>query len=423
MLEEISIKSRAKIIFVLIFLGLVMTLNAGFAASNESLNKTTKLTSDTSTNYAAGSNTTINVKVLIYSGKGTITSCVSGIKTSLKTANSKKLVPGYTFTYATTTKVNSAVLSGYDVLAMPGGTSGYNYLHSSSISGTAIKNFVKNGKGYLGICAGAYSGAYQVYGYYYGWGVAPHVKATHPDHEGKLTIKITPKGQSVLNTKGTVTISHYNGPAMYTSNPAVVFATYADNIIDSKGMAAIVGDYYGKGRTVLSGPHPELVPRSPKIVASLVVWAANKTKPDPTNVASKTQIASAANTVKSYYEKKKVLPSSLTINGNKVSMSQFLYLLGKGILNTNSGYTAPVTIKSVKAAPKPSGSYKKGNIKKDSYIKLAKSLVNYVNKYGRAPNYQTTSLGKISFTKLVYMYSKIMNFYRTHKRLPNYVSM
>lgn len=319
------IKNTGKIIFILIFLGLVLTLNTCFAADN-SLNKTVSkweghkdLTNSTTKNTLASSTTTsITIRVLIYNGGYAAPSCVDGIKTSLSSANTKKLVPGYTFTYGTSTKINQATLAGYDVLAMPGGTSGYDYLHSSSINGTAIKNFVKSGKGYLGICAGAYAGAYRTYGYYYGWGLAPHVRATHPDHEGELTVKITSYGQQVLNTTGTVTMAHYNGPAMYANSPALIFTTYADNIIESKGMAAIVGDYYGKGRVVLSGPHPELVPRLPKVVANLVVWAAGKTKPDPKTVVSNAQIASAAATVKSYYEKNKVLPASVTINGNKI---------------------------------------------------------------------------------------------------------
>lgn len=377
----------------------------------------------TAKNSAASSNSTlITIKVLIYNGVYSAPSCVSGIKTSLNSANSKKLTPGYNFTYGTSTRINQQTLNSYDVLVMPGGSSGYDYIHSSYIDGTAIKNFVKNGKGYLGICAGAYSAVYQVYDFYYGWGLASHVKADHPYHEGELTVKFTTKGQQVLNTTGTVTMAHYNGPAMYTSSPAMIFATYADNIIDSNGMAAIVGDYYGNGRVVLSGSHPELDPQLPNVVAQMVVWAANKTKPDPKTVST-SQIASAAATVKTYYEKNRSLPTTVTINGNKISMSQFAYLLGSGAVNVNSGSTAPISIRSVNQPPKPSGSYKKGNIYKATYVSLAKSLINFINTNGRTPNYLVTPLGKMSFSKYVYMYCKIMNFYLTNKRLPNYVSM
>ncbi|HNR26630.1 MAG TPA: hypothetical protein PKI66_07955, partial [Methanobacteriaceae archaeon] len=79
--EEISINNFGKIMVLLIFLGLLVTLNAGFAASNATLNKTTNLTTNTTKNYAAGSSgTIINIKVLIYNGNQAAYSCVNGIK-------------------------------------------------------------------------------------------------------------------------------------------------------------------------------------------------------------------------------------------------------------------------------------------------------------------------------------------------------
>lgn len=411
----------------MLLFSLIFTLNAGFAASTE--NKTSshwegadQPSADTTSNYAAGSVTPKNIKVLIYSGSYAAFSCVNGTMTSLKSANTKNLAPGYTFTYATSTVINSATLSGYDVLVMPGGSSGYDYMHSSGISASAIKKFVSSGHGYLGICAGAYSGSYRVIDYYYGWNLANDVTCTHPNHEGNLKVQITSAGQKVLNNSGTLTMVHYNGPAMYVKGNAVVFATYADNIIKSKGMAAIVGDFYGKGRTVLCGPHPELKPQLPGIVANMIVWAATTT-PQPAGTAYLSQIANAAGTVKSSYEKNKALPSHVTINGEQISMPKFMYLLTKGIININSSNHSLIKMKEVSAPNAPSGTNKSGSIKKSSYLILANNVITHINKYGRAPNYQTTALGKISYTKLVYMYSKIFKFYKTYNRLPNYVTM
>lgn len=430
-MEEIGIKKRGKIFLITIILGAIIILNCGFAASasvnTSALEGSDQITKDTNINYAAGSsNSTKTIKVLIYSGSYAAYSCVNGIKTSLNLANINNLVPGYKFTYSTSTVINSATLSGYDVLAMPGGSSGYDYLHSSGISGTAIKNFISSGNGYVGICAGAYSGSYRVYNYYYGWGIAPDVNCTHPNHEGNLKVQITASGQQILGATGTVTMVHYNGPAMKASGNAIVFATYADDIIKSKGMGAIVGDFYGKGRTVLCGPHPELDPQLPGIVANMFAWAANITvdpDPEPTVYVTLSQVSGAAATLKSYYEKNKALPNSVIINGNKVSMAQFLYLLTKGVVNINSSYKSSISVKDVSKAQAPSGAYKSGNILKSTYISMASSVVKFINSYKRAPNYQNTSLGKISFSKLVYMYSKVMNFYRTNKRLPNFVSI
>ncbi len=375
--------------------------------------------------------TTKNVKVLIYNGEYSIGVCVSGIKTGLDSANAHNLVQGYHFTYATSTIINSARLSGYDVLAMPGGADGDYYVHSSSISGTAIRNFVSSGKGYLGICAGAYSGVKQVvssyHGNYNGWAVAPHVKATRPWVEGDVSLKIEAAGQALFGYGGYIAMAHYNGPAMYAYGGSMVtFASYADSRCNSKGLGAIVGDYYGKGRSVIVGPHPELDPKYPDILANLVVWAANKSPITTTPVTAKTatisQINSAASSVKTYYEANKALPANVTVNGTKITRSQFLNLLVRGVVNLSIGSKAAVYMKTINTSTS-SGTYHTGSISKSGYVNYARTILSFININCRTPIYQTTSLGKIPFTKLVYMYSKILNFYKVNSRLPNSVSI
>ena len=213
------------------------------------------------------------IKVLIYNGHGAITSCVVGVETGLKYANSKNLVPGYRFSYSTTKKITSSNLFKFNVLVMPGGISGIKYIHT--ISGSLIRKYVSSGHGYLGICAGAYSGSKHVSGMYNGWGVAPHVYCKHVTHEGNLKVSITSSGSNLFGISGVVTLAHYNGPAMYAHGGSIIkFATYKDNTIGYKNYGAIVGDTYGKGRTVLSGPHPELQPKNPGILSKLIAWAA-----------------------------------------------------------------------------------------------------------------------------------------------------
>lgn len=370
--------------------------------------------------------TTKEIKVLIYNGEYSISSCVNGIKTGLNTANAKNLVPGYHFTYATSTTITSEKLAGYDVLAVPGGKDGDYYVYSSSISSTAIKNFVSSGKGYLGICAGAYSGVKNVKGYYNGWGVAPHVVSTRPWVEGNVAIRIEAAGQALFGLGGTITMAHYNGPAMFASGgDIVIFATYADNKCNSKGLGAIVGDYYGEGRSVIVGPHPELDPKHPDILAYLVVWAANKStlQSNLYSKVTKAQIANAASSVKTYYLKYNALPSSVAINGYTVTMPQFLYLLGRGIASVNSDSTSSIGIRPVGFAPKPSGKYKSGSISKTAYLKYVNLLISFINTNGRVPNFQTTSLGKIPFINLVYMYSEIMDYYNINFKLPSYIKI
>lgn len=445
-------KIKRKILFTLVvlFLGLTLSLSMGTAtaADNSSTVQDTLFNSSSSQNtstvtsnqFTSNSNTTsqsegtdtTTIKVLIYNGEASIGLCVTAIEDGLDSANANNLAPGYRFTYATSTVINTSTLTGYDVLAMPGGRDGYFYVSSSSISGTAIKNFVSNGGGYLGICAGAYSGAKAVKGWYDSWGIAPHVICTRPWVEGDVPLQIEAAGEQIFGYGGIITAAHYNGPAMYAIGAGMVtFATYADDSCNSQGLGAIVGDYYGEGRVVLSGPHPELDPKHLDILAKLFVWAANKSEPDttptptptPTDSVTIDQLSSAATSVKSSYETNKTLPTNVNINGNQISMPQFLYLLASGTVELNSGITTPITIKSVNPASAPAGTYKSGSIKKSEYVQLAKDIISFINSNGRVPNYKPTTLGKISFPKLVYMYSKIMNYYKTYGRLPNYVSI
>ncbi len=437
---------------MLLILSLTLTLNAVSAATNnnstaDSISKDKKVNTSTttaknntqtkntssSTNYAAGSaaGSTKTIKVLIYSGTGASTNCVNGVKTSLATANSKKLLSGVKFTYATSSKLSSSILSGYNLLVMPGGSGGRVYLNT--VSKSVIQNYVKNGGGYIGICAGAFAAAAHVDGWYNGWGIAPHVYSKAPIYEGKLNISISSLGAGVFKRSGTETLIHYNGGAMYLKGSgAKIFATYADNKLGYKGYAAIVGDFYGKGRTVLVGPHPELAPQKPDIIASLIAWATktpytiNKpttSKPTTTPKVTVSQVTSAASSVKSFFEKNKRLPNTVTINGNSVSMPKFLNLLAATTTQINSKSTASIAIKSVSSPTKISGTIKSGNVVKSEFLTIAKKITTFINTNGRAPNYVGTKLGNMSYTKIIYMFSKIVNFYKTNKRLPNYVAM
>lgn len=196
----------------------------------------------------------------------------------MDTSNKENYTPNIKFTYNTSDKINKQILSSYDVLIMPGTDTGYDYdyINSESVNADAIKNFIYEGNGFVGICAGAYSGVNSTNDWIQGWGIAPHVTAIQALNEANLTIQLTSDGKQLLGYDSQQEISHIYGPAMYTSDGnAIVFAVYSDNSTGYEGYAAIVGDYYGHGRTVLSGVHPELDPKHPKMLAYLLLWAAN----------------------------------------------------------------------------------------------------------------------------------------------------
>jgi glutamine amidotransferase-like uncharacterized protein len=215
------------------------------------------------------------IKVLLYSGAYAGSDCVTGTKQTLDYANSSNMVPGFRFSYATTSIISSQNLSSYDLLIMPGGDGGRYYLDSGNISGSAIRSFVANGGGFIGVCAGAYAACSHVDGWYDGWGIAPHIRCKEVNYVGKLLVTITSNGQKLFNYSGNKSLLHWNGPAMYSYGGWVPFATYTDNTTGYSGYAAIAGDYYGKGRVVLIGPHPELTSTQLNMIPLLIKWATN----------------------------------------------------------------------------------------------------------------------------------------------------
>jgi glutamine amidotransferase-like uncharacterized protein len=239
---------------LLILLIMFFYLNNNFGLSNSS--------SDNST-----------VEVLIYNGSGVMESSVDGIEDCLNDSNNQN-ISSHKFDYKTTSIINSTTLSGYNVLIMPGGEA-IDYFDNDKIDNASIKQFVSEGNGYVGICAGAYAASDYITGDFQGWGLASDVNTTTENYEGTLTISTTSYGYKLINS--TLTDIHMDtGPAMTTTNNQIVMATYADNNTGYQNYPAIIGDTYGGGRVILSGPHPEMDPENPQLLTNMLLWASKK---------------------------------------------------------------------------------------------------------------------------------------------------
>lgn len=135
-------------------------------------------------------------------------------------------------------------------------------------------------------------------------------------------------------------------------------------------------------------------------------------------------IKDAASRTYNWIVKNKRLPNYVTINSNKIDMSDFLYLLSKATTSINSGSKSNIEYLSLKDATIASGKYLSGSqIKKASYITIANSLNKYMETNKVAPSTSTTYLGKIKFQDLIYSFSSILSFQKTKNRMPNYVSV
>lgn len=138
---------------------------------------------------------------------------------------------------------------------------------------------------------------------------------------------------------------------------------------------------------------------------------------------SNDELNDAASGVKTFVDKNHRLPNYVSIADGQVTSPQFLQLLTERVLNINSGQNNSLNIKNVSEPTNPTESVKSGSIQKTEYLQIAQKLIAFTDSNGRLPNYVSSSLGKIRYESLVYMYSKIINFQDTNNRLPSTVSV
>ena len=144
------------------------------------------------------------------------------------------------------------------------------------------------------------------------------------------------------------------------------------------------------------------------------VYAANVTTEQVTNTST---------VVKSYMETNHTLPSGVDVGENPVSRSQYLQLSTITVLNINNDSNATIHINSCNNLAYPSESSSSRNINKTEYLDIANRVNIFINNYGIAPNYASTSTGTIRYESLIYIYSQILNSYRINGVSPDYVIM
>ncbi|QEF93785.1 hypothetical protein FVF72_00590 [Methanothermobacter sp. KEPCO-1] len=62
-----------------------------------------------------------------------------------------------------------------------------------------------------------------------------------------------------------------------------------------------------------------------------------------------------------------------------------------------------------------------GKLYMSAYLRYAVNIRDFITRNRRAPNYAVTSRGRVPYSRLVYMYSRILGFHGASGRLPQYV--
>jgi Bacterial Ig-like domain/CARDB len=128
----------------------------------------------------------------------------------------------------------------------------------------------------------------------------------------------------------------------------------------------------------------------------------------------------ASSGVKNYTASTGHVPGYVDVLGKNITTPSFLNTITAYTVKLNKSVKTPVTITSVTKPVSPSGSAR-GTLKKAEYVNIANNINNYINKNKIAPNYASSSLGNIRYESLIYVYSKILDYYHTYNVLPDTV--
>jgi hypothetical protein len=164
-----------------------------------------------------------------------------------------------------------------------------------------VRDFVANGGGYLGVCAGAYFSASGLPEY---TGMLPLIH-DQPWAKGHSTLKVslTPEGVALFGKEFQNIETNYNcGPVFRDlapngqRAPVTVLANFDSPATDSKkrvhqemvGTPAILSMPYQKGRILIISPHPEGQLKYCPLVARAICWTLGR---DPQTVVARSTTA------------------------------------------------------------------------------------------------------------------------------------
>ena len=148
-----------------------------------------------------------------------------------------------------------------------------------------------------------------------------------------------------------------------------------------------------------------------------------------TNTSAKSftinQIVSASKVVKEYYDKNGKLPSTVTVGSVKLTLAQFLYYESRAISQLNSNNKANIQIiGSLDEPSRPnSGDSVNGKLSKSAYVDSATRTYKFILNYDQGPNYSTTTIGRVSYNRLIEAFSVVLDYYNSNNKLPSTINV
>ena len=194
-------------------------------------------------------------------------------------------------TKLTAEQIRAGGLAGLDILVHPGGSGGEQGRNLEEPGREKIRAFVREGGGYIGICAGAYLATA-----HYAWSLnlldAKVIDTQHWNRgKGTVEIELTTAGRALLRTTQARLPIHYaQGPLMAPANKPEIedyeeLANFKTEIAKNGapegvmiGTSAIARGRFGKGRVICFSPHPEMTAGLETFVQDAINYVNRKQK-------------------------------------------------------------------------------------------------------------------------------------------------
>jgi predicted deacylase len=224
------------------------------------------------------------IRVALYKGPGTGGKGPPSLMKRLDNA------PLSSITQITPEEIRGGSLTNYDVIIFGGGSGSKEAEGIGETGREAVKEFVANGGGYIGICAGAYLATS---GYPWSLGLVNARTVSPKWQRGRAPVKLelTSPGRTILGEReGQFDCLYANGPIIKpdtkTNLPPFETLAYFRSEVSSNGSPvgvmidspAIFSGQYQQGRVVCVSPHPEQTEGLYDIVPNAILWVTSKDK-------------------------------------------------------------------------------------------------------------------------------------------------
>ncbi|WP_407378695.1 transglutaminase domain-containing protein [Methanobrevibacter sp.] len=128
--------------------------------------------------------------------------------------------------------------------------------------------------------------------------------------------------------------------------------------------------------------------------------------------------------LKEYIQENDDTPDYIVLAEGKYTMQEFLYLMGKAILQINSSNSNPISVIEIEGGPStPSGDVIDSSLSKADYLDVVNRVTNFIINNNWIPNYASSTVGKIIYYELLDSFSRILNYYSANGNLPSTVKI